>query len=243
MTEGGSSHISPLAKILTLRRFIGRQVRKLIGVRGEAEIDQQNEDIVQLVWPSSRLVDPPAWTLPPAYSLRFYQAGDELAYFTLMERAGYPGWTLHEFGLWLQKALPTGFFMAFDRATGQLAATAMACHNPTPLHPLGGSVSCVATDPDHRCRGLGYAVAAAATCRLVEAGYREIYMLTDDWRLGAIKIYLRMGWQPHMFRDDMPDKWRAVCESIHWPYTPELWASRPPSGNVCLPTEAPSESH
>ena len=243
MTEGSPGQTSLLATMLTLRRFIGRQVRKLNGARVEAEPDQQKEETLQLVWPPSRPMNPPAWTVPPAYSLRIYQAGDEQAYFALMERAGFPGWNLHEFGLWLQKALPAGLFMAFDRASGQMAATAMACHNPTPLHPYGGSVSCVATDPDHRGRGLGFAVAAAATCRLIEAGYQEIYMLTHDWRLAAIKIYLRMGWQPHMFRDDMPDRWKAVCESLHWPYTPDRWASNRPSGLVGSPTEAPCESH
>ena len=38
------------------------------------------------------------------------------------------------------------------------------------------------------------------------------HLQTDDWRAAAIKTYLKMGFVPFLFTDDMPARWRAVCD-------------------------------
>ena len=72
----------------------------------------------------------------------------------------------------------------------------------------------VATDPEHRGRRLGMLVSAAATRRLVEAGYRRIYLMTDDARLSAIRIYLRLGYAPLFHAPDMAERWQAVLQQL-----------------------------
>jgi mycothiol synthase len=178
---------------------------------------------LQMVWSNWRLTQPPAWIMPEGYALRIYQPGDEVEFFELMDRAGFQGWNMHKFQTWLMKILPDGFFFAIHTESGKMAATAMACHNPTLLHPSGATLEWVATDSLHQGKGLGYAVSAAVTCRLLHAGYKEIYLETDAWRLAAIKIYLKMGWVPFLFRGDMPERWKAICETLGWLYTPEVW--------------------
>jgi len=208
---------------LRVRRGLGRLRRWLLGPDRASAPEPPKPPELQMVWPASRPPEELVCTLPPGYALRLYRPGDEIEFFGLMDRAGFKGWNSVEFQNWLQKILPEGFFFVMHEATGKMAATAMACHNPVPLHPFGGTLSCVAADPDHQGKGLGYVVATAVTRRLIEAGYKEIYMVTDDWRLPGIKTYLKMGWVPFLYQEDMAERWRAVCWQLNWPYTPQTW--------------------
>ena len=62
------------------------------------------------------------------------------------------------------------------------------------LHPFQGNLGWLAGDPAHAGRGLGAAVSAAATTRLIAAGHRDIRLGTEDFRLAAIRIYLKLGY-------------------------------------------------
>lgn len=212
-----------LAVSKRIRRGVARRMRRLLGAREDGVTEQAKTVELQMVWPSSRLTEWPRWAAPEGYALRTYQAGDELEFFCLMDSAGYKGWNMREFQSWLQKVVPGGFFFVVHRETGKMVATAMGCQNPAPLHPFGATLSCVAADPAHKGKGMGYVVSAAVTCRLLQAGYQEIYMQTDDWRLPALKTYLKMGWVPFLFQEDMPERWQAVCQVLRWPYTPQVW--------------------
>lgn len=187
---------------------------------------------LQLVWPAARLDSPPAWQVPKGYRLRVYRAEDQAGYFRLMERAGYPGWTADGLASWLNRVVPDGILLLTEAASGALAATAMGVHNPSPLHPFGGTLSCVAADPDYHGHGLGRVVSAAVTERLLRGGYTDIYLQTDDWRLAAIKTYLRLGWVPFLFQDDMPERWEAVCARLAWPFTPADWPAPEAGGHA-----------
>ena len=215
------SNAETLSLYHKFRRFVGRRLR-LIGKSTNQGTPPPTSDL-QMVWSRDRYFTPPTWPVPAGYFLRTYQEGDALDFFVLMERAGFPGWNMIEFEKWCLKILPDGFFFVIDSATGKLAATAMACHNPTALHPFGATLSCVAADPLHRGRGLGYVVSAAVTQRLLQAGYLNIYLETDDWRLAAIKTYLNMGWVPLLYRQDMPARWEKICATLDLRYTPETW--------------------
>ena len=104
--------------------------------------------------------------------------------------------------------------MIAHRATGALVATSIAQHRATPLHPRGGEVGWIAADPEHKGRGLGLAVTAAAVARFIAAGYRRIYLMTDDFRLPAIAVYLKLGFEPFFYAPDMADRWAAVRKQL-----------------------------
>jgi mycothiol synthase len=38
-------------------------------------------------------------------------------------------------------------------------------------------------------------------------GYRHIHLDTEDWRLPALKIYLRLGYKPLLYAPDMATCW------------------------------------
>ena len=77
-----------------------------------------------------------------------------------------------------------------------------------------GVLDYVATHPDYQSRGLGRATCTAVSRYLVEQGCETVQLLTDDWRLPAIHLYLSMGFEPVMSRSDMPDRWAAIMSEL-----------------------------
>ncbi len=43
------------------------------------------------------------------------------------------------------------------------------------------------------------------------------HSVTDDWRLPAIGLYLSLGFDPVMEREDMPSRWRAIMAELEKP--------------------------
>jgi mycothiol synthase len=167
-----------------------------------------------MVWPQERLHSPPSFSLPEEYRLRTFRPGDADEHFRLMRAAGFANWDLAQLAAAVDKCLPEGFSVVEHIPSGHLVASAMAQHHPEEHHPCGGELGWVAADPDHRGKGLGYAVCAAVVRRLIEIGYRNIYLLTDDPRLPAIRLYLKLGFVPFLHAPDMEGRWRAVCAKL-----------------------------
>ncbi len=171
---------------------------------------------LQMIWPERLLDSPPVPQLPERYLLRCYTDADEAGYLELMAKAGLHGWDYQRLAQVLPTILPDGLFVVVYRPTGKLVATAMAQHTPTELHPHGGQLGWVAGDPEHSGQGLGMAVCAAVVARLIRAGYRRIYLCTDDFRLPALKTYLKLGFEPFLFTEGMAQRWDQVYEKLGW---------------------------
>jgi mycothiol synthase len=105
-------------------------------------------------------------------------------------------------------------FLIIHRRTGQIVASASAHHQPIKHHRFGGELGWVAVAPDHRGKKLGAVTCQAAIKRLKEAGYSDIYLRTDDWRLPAIKTYLNLGWVPFLFVPGMKKRWENVSKEL-----------------------------
>jgi mycothiol synthase len=185
-----------------------------------------------LLWPPSRLADPPDVRLPEGYTLRTYQPGDEAAWRTIQNRAEpvARGVDLDSrLGKYLSALLPNGLFFAIHSASGEAVATAGALHNTRDgMFPFGGELGWVATVPAHQSRGLARALSAVATRRLIGAGYESIRVGTQDHRLPAIKLYLRLGYLPYLYAADMAERWRQICAQLNWPFTPDVWLTPAP---------------
>ncbi len=178
---------------------------------------------LQMLLPEKALSPPPQARVPDGYAFRTFLPGDEEAHIAVMRSATFDGWSHEQLRAALLKTLPDGMFLAVHTASGEVVGTATATHNPSEHHAFGGELGWVAVMPDHTGRGLGKAVCAAAIRRLISAGYRRIYLRTDDWRLPAVKVYLSLGFLPFLFVEDMPGRWEEVCAQLKWPYTPEEW--------------------
>ncbi len=182
------------------------------------ESQAQSQPQLQMLWPPGLKVAEPA--VPAGYRLRHWREGEHDAHARLMSSAGFTDWTVASLHTWLGHLLPEGFFVVEHGASGALVATAMANHRATPVHPFGGELGWVATDPGHRGRGLGQVVCAAVVARLLGAGFRRIYLQTDDGRLPAIKVYLSMGWRPRIWDAATRQRWEAVCTRLVMPFAP-----------------------
>lgn len=169
---------------------------------------------LHMILPPERFPHVRSLPLPPAYEIRTWKAGDDEGWSRLMRAAGFADWGPEPMRVALDAALPEGVFFAVHRPDGGIVATAMAGHNGTVLHPFGGELGWVATDPAHRGHRLGAAVTAEATRRFLAAGYREIYLRTDDFRLPAVKIYLELGWSPLLHLPDMEHRWSVIAAGL-----------------------------
>jgi mycothiol synthase len=185
--------------------------------------DHTHQPQLQMVWPYRLLALPPAVQPPPGYAVRTYRRGDEPCFFQVMEQAGWPGWDYEKLQPRIAKIPPGAWFMAIHEESSRIVATAMAVHSHTEQHPFGAALGWVAGDPAHAGKGLGGLVCAAATRRLIEARCRNIHLYTEDRRLPALKTYLKVGYEPLLDLPEMPERWRAVCEQLRWPFTPGAW--------------------
>ena len=140
-----------------------------------------------------------------------------------MELAGWPGWNEDVLQPWLPRILPSGWFMAIHEEKGEIVASAMALHSD--VYPSGGELGWLAGDPAHTGKGLGLTVSAAVIARFIEEGFRDIHLFTENYRLAALKIYLKLGFVPFLYTPEMPELWRVICHQLGWPFTPEAWIS------------------
>lgn len=178
---------------------------------------------LQMVWPEHRLDQPPGVVVASGYHLRQYRRGDEPRFYAVMALAGWPGWDDAKLKPWIARIPPGSWFMAVHTASEQIVATAMGLHDHSDQHPFGGELGWVAADPAHTGKGLGAAVCAAVTARLLAAGYRNVHLYTEDWRWPAIRLYLKLGYVPYLYAPTMAARWQELCTRLGWPYTPEAW--------------------
>jgi len=90
----------------------------------------------------------------------------------------------------------------------------MARHLASNDHPFGGRIDWLATHPKHRGLGLGKISASSATLRLQQAGYDDIWVTTDDERIGALKIFHSIGFRPNI-SSDMEERWSKIYKKLN----------------------------
>ncbi|MFD0619883.1 GNAT family N-acetyltransferase [Paenibacillus sp. GCM10027629] len=179
-----------------------------------------------LVYPHNRLKPPlKIPELSDGYQLRTYQVGDEVNLAKLLASEGWESGEVH-INEFLDHVLPEGLFFVVHEETGKVVSTASALHHPSSPHwhfQFGGDIGYVITLPEHRGKGIGYTVSATATARLIQAGYRNIRVVTNDHRLSALKIYLKIGFVPFLYTEDSEERWSKICSNLKWSFTPNEW--------------------
>ena len=158
----------------------------------------------------ARSVTPPE--LPAGCQLRGFRPGDQPGWVALLAASGFEGWTVDQFDAYMAAPERLTGSRAVER-DGRLVAAAFASRRSS--DPPQGALDYVVCHPEHQGRRLGLVVCAAVVEHLIDQGYETISLLTDDWRLAAVKTYFNLGFEPVITRIDMPDRWLKVRQQLH----------------------------
>lgn len=96
---------------------------------------------------------------------------------------------------------------------GQEIATTTAAEKAQ--FPGEGWLRMVASLPSAQGKGAGRLVCLRALYALKEEGYPSVVLSTDDFRLPAIRMYLRLGFQPLMTHESHPERWEKVFAELN----------------------------
>jgi mycothiol synthase len=177
--------------------------------------DERLLPAMYMVWPIHRFPTAPLEAIPGGYAVRKCSQPDLGSVRRLIDADEPISDRVWE--SFLDRIVPGGVFLIDHSESRTPVATASAVHNPRATRyyfPFGGEVGYVTVDPTHRGKGLGAAVVARVVGRLIEAGYRHIFVGVQGWRLPAVKCYLKLGFVPLLHNDELLMRWRRVCERI-----------------------------
>ena len=154
----------------------------------------------------------PAQVAPPGFTLRGYRPGDEDSWVALINTGDYGSdWDRPRFDEYIRGPERIAGSRVAERDGAIVAATFASVQ---PDMDDTGRVDFVTGLPEYRGLGLGRLVCTAVVRYLVDKGYSRVILFTDDWRLPAIGLYLSMGFQPRMTREDMPSRWQAIMRNL-----------------------------
>lgn len=77
-----------------------------------------------------------------------------------------------------------------------------------------GYIHMVACHEAARGKGYGTLLNQIAVAVLKKEGMSTAYLTTDDWRIPAIKSYLRAGFIPDLSTDDFQNRWASILAQI-----------------------------
>jgi GNAT superfamily N-acetyltransferase len=194
--------------------------------------------------------------LPQGYRLRSYLPRDVSGWTALMNTGQMGEWTAQRTreqltgrpwpqfdpaGLFVVTSPPAGWTAAGGAAqdpggpAAGGAVVASACAWLTaPEERETGTLHMVCVLPEHRGRGLSYPLCLAVLHRFRERGFRRVRLNTHDWRLGAVKVYLRLGFQPLYRHPRHPDQWTELLRALRWtaPVAPQEEPGAWPAGPI-----------
>jgi mycothiol synthase len=92
-------------------------------------------------------------------------------------------------------------------------ATASAWHSAK-FGVTTGQVHYVGVLPGHQGKKLGYLISLAVLYRFVTDGFTDAILETDDFRIAAIKTYIKLGFEPLLVNENQRQRWKDVLSEI-----------------------------
>ncbi|MEK8127116.1 GNAT family N-acetyltransferase [Paenibacillus filicis] len=165
----------------------------------------------QLVMERNHLLNLSHVELPSGFTLQNYQPGYEKDWEEIIEQS---------FGQFFDFSMmeedpsfhPSRIFFVIS-PEGNPVSTASAFWQEA-WGPFTGYLHMVATYPDYRGMGLGYAVSLAAMQQMVADNRARAVLQTDDHRLSAIKMYLKLGYKPKITKWGHVYRWHRVLRQL-----------------------------
>lgn len=162
----------------------------------------------QLVMERKNLNDLPELVIPEGFVLRNFEQGDEAAWNRLANiicEAEFE--TLIRSHRYYR---PERVKLICDGDIPVATATAWCDEDNEAV----GCVHMVATDPAYRGKGLGRQITNAVLHHIKQEGKETVVLKTDDFRLPAIKAYIRLGFEPKIVHENQVERWEAVYKEL-----------------------------
>ncbi|MBQ7700454.1 MAG: GNAT family N-acetyltransferase [Clostridia bacterium] len=77
-----------------------------------------------------------------------------------------------------------------------------------------GYIHMVGCKPEFRGLGIGNKLAIQAVITYMSAGMESAYLTTDDFRIPAIKSYLKAGFVPDIINEEHKQRWENVLKNM-----------------------------
>lgn len=169
----------------------------------------------QLVMKRKTLDGLPELALPDRYALRTCREGDGVHWARILNESFGGERTVDDFVATMVNQpcyRPDRLF--FICAPDGLPCATAGAYRFDPWGPQTGYLHYVGVCPGHQGRRLGYAVSLAVLHKFREEGCADAVLQTDDFRLPAIKTYLRLGFHPYIVDDGQPARWATVLANL-----------------------------
>ncbi|KOY18064.1 GNAT family N-acetyltransferase [Paenibacillus xylanivorans] len=165
----------------------------------------------KLVMKKETFADLPQLDIPEGYKLRSFHPGDVTEWEHVIrisfareiafgDKIGFQPPFMPEKILFLcYEGLAVATAVAWEKEDGDI--------NCGYLHMVGAL-------PGHSGKGLGYTIALAALHRMREEGKQAALLETDDFRLPAISIYLRLGFVPLLVEEEHSGRWERIFNEL-----------------------------
>ncbi|MCS7179973.1 MAG: GNAT family N-acetyltransferase [bacterium] len=152
-------------------------------------------------------------TLPYGYKLRIYKEGDEENWCNIINKSCGANFDIEKFISEFKRHpsfSPNRIFFIDYKETS--VATSMAWKD-SPEEKITGRIHWVGVLEEHRGKGLGYIITLRCLYRLKEEGLKNCYLITQNYRIPAIKMYLKLGFEPEVI-DENFNVWKEVFEKL-----------------------------
>jgi mycothiol synthase len=165
----------------------------------------------QLVMFRPTLAKLPDLQLPEGYSIRKFQPGDEEAWEYIINHS-------FKYKSNFDKEIKSHKCFSPERVI-------FVCHKNTPVatatawhRPLWGEhtgyLHMVGALSSHSGKGLGLQASLAALYQMKNEGKLASILETDDFRLPAIKTYLKLGYKPLLIHENQGARWDRIFNII-----------------------------
>lgn len=167
-----------------------------------------SENLPQLIMNRADLDGLPAVEVGAPYVLRPFADGDEVSAAVVLAKAFEdPNWTPERYRAELIDH-PATWRTWVILADSEVVATCTARRQDDA--PTEGYVHYVGCHPNHAGHGLGRLVTLQVLHEFVERGCTSAILTTDDFRVPAIKGYLRLGFTPTLAHPSHPARWAKL---------------------------------
>ena len=158
----------------------------------------------------------PPLEVPEGFEIRPLKRGDEEQYLAMRPMSGFTEWDRARLDEYLNGPAKRVMLLV-DKASGTFAQAASA---ESYTEEGTGQFGWLLSNPAYRGRGLGRPISIATMQALKEEGFKRFAIFTDDFRVPALRIYLKLGWHPVYHADDMEGRWTAIGKQLNLKFTP-----------------------